>query len=288
MLRLILLITLFFSFPAFSNSSKRVVILGFDGFGGYWMRKNKDATPFINSLYKKGVHTTKMRCILPTLSGPNWTGIFRGSRPSVHGVLDNKIRPYRKKWPSTIFEILKNQYPKMSMKVIADWYGIMDILRDNKFLQKENSDHNILDDALNKTLKAINEGHQVIFTHFDSTDHAGHSKGWGSKEYVEAMTYNDNVVKRVYEHLKKNNLLDKVDIIITSDHGGAGNGHSGFIKSNVRDVPFIAVGPSFKENYEIKQVLLRNFQIPHIIAKIFDVKTPRNWSTEGDIKNIYR
>ncbi|MFZ8933517.1 MAG: alkaline phosphatase family protein [Bacteriovoracaceae bacterium] len=288
-MKILLLISILFSPLIYSKvPNKRVVVLGFDGLGGYWMRKNMEQMPFTQSLFNISVHTTKMRCILPTYSGPNWAGILRGTRPIVHGVFNNKIQPIRKKAPLTIFEVLRNNYPGIKMKVIADWHGIPEILRDNTFLTKIDSKYEIKDDALNKTIQAINEGNHFVFTHFDNADHAGHAHGWGSMKYLEAMRYVDYAIKKVYDHLKVNNLLDKVDIIITSDHGGSGKGHKGFIRGQVRDIPFIAIGPSFKKGYEIKQFLLRNFQVPHIVAKVFNVMTPKNWSFHGDIDDIYR
>jgi len=268
--------------------SKKVIVLGFDGLGGYWMRKNMDQMPFTKSLFKESVHTTKMRCILPTLSGPNWAGIIRGTRPIIHGVFNNKIQPIRKNTPKSIFEVLKNNYPNIKMKVIADWNGILDIIRDHNFLEKVDSKYEIKDDALNKTIEAINQGNHFIFTHFDNADHEGHAHGWGSREYLNSMRYVDYVIKTIYNHLKAKNMLNKVDIIITSDHGGSGKGHSGFVRGQVRDIPFLALGPSFKEGHEIKQILIRNFQVPHIIAEVFGVKTPESWSSQGEIKGIYR
>jgi predicted AlkP superfamily pyrophosphatase or phosphodiesterase len=69
--------------------------------------------------------------------------------------------------------------------------------------------------------------YDVTFTHFDLVDHAGHLHGYGVDvpEYIFAITTVDKFVGKIWEVIKKRELLYKEDwlTIICSDHGGMKN-----------------------------------------------------------------
>jgi predicted AlkP superfamily pyrophosphatase or phosphodiesterase len=67
----------------------------------------------------------------------------------------------------------------------------------------------------------------LAFVHFGETDSAGHSKGWGSDEYNEALVMLDGCVGSIMDFIVTNAALKgKTALLLTADHGGDGTGHS--------------------------------------------------------------
>ena len=58
----------------------------------------------------------------------------------------------------------------------------------------------------------------LLLLYFEDLDYAGHDYGFGSPETLEEVRKIDNITGYLIEQLKKNNLLDKWNIILTSDH----------------------------------------------------------------------
>ncbi len=73
-----------------------------------------------------------------------------------------------------------------------------------------------------------NECADVIMTHYDKVDHAGHRYGWDSQEYQHALIVVDSQIGELLDaiELSVQERTEEWLIIITSDHGGRYNGHS--------------------------------------------------------------
>jgi len=70
--------------------------------------------------------------------------------------------------------------------------------------------------------------------------------------------------------------------MLSSDHGGIGNGHGGYTPSE-RYVPFIVFGNNIKKGTQISQNIL-NYDIAPTIAYFFNLETPLFW--EGRIISV--
>ncbi len=82
------------------------------------------------------------------------------------------------------------------------------------------------------------------FLHYRDTDSAGHAKGWGSPEYMEALHHVDTQLGRILDFVSHDERLKgKTTIIISADHGGLGLNHG--INSNVLNytIPFYVWAP---------------------------------------------
>lgn len=58
-----------------------------------------------------------------------------------------------------------------------------------------------------------------FFKEFFLKDHTGHLYGPNSKEIADKLKYIDEVVGYLIEELRNHHLFDKMNLIITSDHG---------------------------------------------------------------------
>jgi predicted AlkP superfamily pyrophosphatase or phosphodiesterase len=91
---------------------------------------------------------------------------------------------------------------------------------------------------------------QVLFVHLPDVDSAGHKYGWGSDEQVKAIQNADAQIRRVLEALDQERLREQTLVIVTADHGGAGLSH-GAGDERSRNIPWIAVGPGVRENFDL-------------------------------------
>jgi len=91
---------------------------------------------------------------------------------------------------------------------------------------------------------------QVMFVHFPHVDNVGHIFGWGTPEQLQAVEEADTAVGAVVKALDEAGLIASTLIIITADHGGAGRGH-GPDDARSRHIPWIAVGPGIRANFDL-------------------------------------
>jgi predicted AlkP superfamily pyrophosphatase or phosphodiesterase len=81
------------------------------------------------------------------------------------------------------------------------------------------------------------------FVHFGDGDAAGHSHGWGSESYNDAMITIDGYLGRIMDLIATHpGLKGKTDLIVTADHGGEGKNHADPAKPVDYTIPFFVWG----------------------------------------------
>ncbi len=88
----------------------------------------------------------------------------------------------------------------------------------------------------------------ILFVHFSDPDEYGHSHGWMSPEYVQAVRNSDRCLGRVLDAIDASGVAAETLVIVTSDHGGHGRHHSHGADDFNRQIPWIARGPGAEEN----------------------------------------
>ncbi len=79
--------------------------------------------------------------------------------------------------------------------------------------------------------------------HFTEGDTYGHSNGWGSTAYNNALIAIDGYLGQLFNFVTANpSLLDTTNIILTADHGGSGTNHSTASNPLNYTVPFYVWG----------------------------------------------
>ncbi len=122
-------------------------------------------------------------------------------------------------------------------------------IRENIYYEYINCDEFSLDKAKNYVLSDFD----FFFWYLVGLDVAGHTSSFCGTEYINRLTRINFILKEFFDYLKVLNLLDKINIIITSDHGSdRGKMSHGNDKydGNLR-VPLFMMGPDFKKNYKI-------------------------------------
>jgi hypothetical protein len=81
------------------------------------------------------------------------------------------------------------------------------------------------------------------FVHYADTDDAGHSSGWGSAAWNNAVITIDGYLGQLFNLVQTDaTLAGRTAIILSADHGGTGTGHSTATAATNYTIPFYAWG----------------------------------------------
>jgi predicted AlkP superfamily pyrophosphatase or phosphodiesterase len=102
------------------------------------------------------------------------------------------------------------------------------------------------------------------FLHFHDADSAGHSKGWGTPSYNDAVVAVDTCLGRLLAFVASDpKFKDKTAIIISADHGGIARDH--FDPRNPLDytIPFYVWGAGVAHGKDLYSLNTASRQDPH-------------------------
>jgi len=210
MKRLIFILILLFSFSAYAEKNRTVIIISIDALHPDAVNLVKPKT--IGMIMKKGFYTLKGKSVHPPKTLVNHTAMTIGKTPKESGYVSNiwKKGDNRVKG-ETIFHDAKKAGLKTYWVYSKSKLG---------FLNNKAVDKSIFagDDAVYKADKIVKENKSLfMFLHISGLDFVGPEHGWLSKEYLEEFSLIDediaNIVKTALS--RKN-----VTLIITSDHSG--------------------------------------------------------------------
>lgn len=271
---------------------KHVVLIASDGFSAEVMAANPGKFPNIEKLFKRGSYSLEARSVLPSSSAINWATLLMGAPSEMHGFTDwgsktPEVKPaYVNEYGifPGIFGEVRRQIPAAVTGVFYSWEGIGYLFEkkavDVDYYSKD-------DDALlaTKAVEFIAQKKPTLtFVCFAEPDHAGHTKGWMSEDYVRACQKIDSLVGVVVNCV--DNQLDpkSTAIIYTSDHGGIGTGHGGKTMNEMQ-VPYVMVGRGIPMDHKIPSIVMKYDNAP-TIADMLRVKSPEQWRGKSIFKGL--
>lgn len=232
---------------------KHVVIMSIDGARpDVVLRAN---TPNVRALMAEGSFSFWARTTEMSITLPSHTSMLTGVTPEVHKVTWNKDLPEGESGFAavpTIFQLAKKA--GLSTAMVAGKSKFVALTKDNAldhlFLPaRESKEDDLL--VADKAAKIIvDHKPNLVFVHFPTPDTIGHAKGWGSPEQVAVLERSDEAVGKVLKALQDAGIRKETLIIISADHGGAGTNH-GPDDPRSRHIPWIAVGPGVRANYDL-------------------------------------
>ncbi|WP_224981667.1 alkaline phosphatase family protein [Geomonas agri] len=105
-----------------------------------------------------------------------------------------------------------------------------------------NSSSSAISTSLVNTMKAT--PFNYVLLHFTDGDTAGHTYGWGSTAYNNALIAVDSYLGHIFDLVTGTPALQgKTDIILTADHGGNGTNHADITDRLNYTIPFYVWGP---------------------------------------------
>lgn len=242
--------------------AKHVILIGLDAMSARGLQWAN--TPNFNYLMENGAHSMKMRCIRPTSSSQNWMSMVSGAIPEMHGVTDNDWEPdtkiiqpalkNKKGLFPTLFDHIREQRPDARMYLFYEWKE-----------QDRMYDVSVADKAVtgldyNQTFQQAREAFfrdkpEFLFVSINEPDHIGHKHGHESQEYLDTITYFDNLIGSLIRELEETGMDQETVLIVTADHGGTGYAHGGDSPAEL-EVPVLLFGGPVSKGKVIEPSLL--------------------------------
>lgn len=238
-------------------------------------------TPHLDSLWQNGAYTWTARSVMPSVTLPCHTSIFRGVSPQKHGVgTDNIFRQSAAAFPS-LFDTLSMANKQNAM--FYSWEQLRDVsspgsLRISYCVAADYGADNDTRVAVQAADYLVREKPDFCFLYLGDIDIHGHLFGWMSSEYIGAIESNDKAVGLVLDALAKAGLRDQYTILVHADHGGHGTDHSTDTPEDMT-IPWFINGPGVKRGHVI-QTPVSLLNTPATIAYLLDVERPEVWEAE--------
>jgi len=243
MLVIMFLITSLFFFSCNKNSNSYdstnyVILVSFDGFR--WDYMEKTDTPNLDRLASNGVKADALISSFPSKTFPNHYTIVTGLYPENHGIVANTIYDpiFDAKFSLGNREEVQNgrwwggepiwvTAEKQGLKTLCNfWPGSEAEIKGTRPTYWTEYDGDLPnEERINIVLEYLDKPKKdrphFLTVYFSDTDDYGHMGGPDSSSINVAIQECDARMGQLIEGLEKRNILDKVNIIIVSDHGMA-------------------------------------------------------------------
>ncbi len=223
---------------AFDDLKPTVILVSFDGFR--WDYPTKAPTPNLHRLMTRGVHAQNLIPSFPSKTFPNHYTIATGLYPGHHGIVANNIfdPPTGRTFATTkraevqdpmwwggepIWTLVeragKSSAPLFWPGSEAPIAGVMP--RFWKAYDENLPAASRVNQALVWLDLPAAERPVFLTLYFEDSDAAGHRNGPDSPEVRAAITRDDGYLGALIEGLTRRGILDRVNIVVVSDHGMA-------------------------------------------------------------------
>lgn len=227
-----LLSLVIFSTSLFAQLETKVLFIGIDGVRSDGLRTAN--TPNIDTLITEGTFTYTSWHLRTTVSGPSWSAMLTGVWEEKHGVRSNNYtNPNWNDYPYFVTRA-KEFRPDIKAVQVTSWAPMSDQVYNDGWDQKIVLGED--DDCVAAAVSLLTNDPDldVLFIHIDDVDASGHANGFNPNynTYINAIEYADVNVGQIMAALKARPQFDNEDwiVMLTTDHGGIGNGHGGITK----------------------------------------------------------
>lgn len=238
-----LLLNATFCVASSSTASPIVIMVSFDGFRYDYLDKYKDALPTLRKLAREGVRADFVRNVFPTETFPNHYTLVTGLYPEHHGIIGNEMYDpvfddiFTMKtndsrwwdWGEPIWVTSEKQDMKSG---VCFWPGYDVVIKghqptyrpmNSSYGRPYVDEENILPwkDRIDMAIKWLNgsDPPSVVLLYFNEPDEEGHKFGVDSIQMRNVLKKLDNNTLYLMEQLKQLDSFDRINIILTGDHG---------------------------------------------------------------------
>ncbi|WP_353942778.1 alkaline phosphatase family protein [Streptomyces sp. HUAS MG91] len=250
----------------------KVLVIGLDG---TLLNRVKDAAaPRLKALMAAGLTAPSSiyaNPLAPTLSGPGWSTLITGVWPDKHNVKDNNFTGHKfAQYPDFLTRI-ETAKPALSTYAVSSWAPLTDTVFSSKVDTRVSTPSAEYDTGT--TSRAVaqlkNANPDAVFLQLDNVDHAGHSYGAASQQYLDAIHGVDGQVGQIVDAVTSRATYASEDwlILVTADHGHTDAGGHGGSTWPERQTFMIAVGSAVSAGstrYDVKMPDIAASALAHL------------------------
>lgn len=223
--------------PVAVPAAPSLLLISIDGFRADYL--DRGITPNLARIEREGVRAAWMTPSYPSLTFPNHYTLVTGLRPDRHGMVHNTMRDATLGtfkisdrdavangawWGGEPIWVGASKAGLPSATLY--WPGSEAPIQGVRPTRWKPFDASVAPAArADQVLAWLSEPEatrpRVVTLYFDSVDHAGHDFGPDSQEVRKAMMENDAALGRLLDGLSARGQLDRVNIVVVSDHGMA-------------------------------------------------------------------
>ena len=222
--------------PARQQAANSLLLISIDGFAQDYLQRYK--APTIERLAQNGVTAVGMQPAFPTKTFPNHYSIATGLYPAHHGIIENNIydadfdavfRLNKKEEVSNgrwwlgepVWVTAEKQGVKTGTYFFPGSEAAIKGVRPGLWQAYDASVSNV--DRVKSVLAWLDlpeeKRPQFLTLYFSSVDDAGHAYGPGSEQVAAAIAEVDQALAVLVAGLEQRALLNKLNLILVSDHG---------------------------------------------------------------------
>jgi predicted AlkP superfamily pyrophosphatase or phosphodiesterase len=265
------------------TAGTRVIVFGVDGLSPAGIEQAN--TPNIHSMMKAGAWTFHARAVFPTVSSPNWAAMIMGAPVEMTGVISNEWQPDQQAIPPvcqtapgifpTIFGLMHQQHPDEKTAIFTDWKDFVRLVEPGVVTKVFTTDE-LAEPAFEAAMQYLREASPTfLFIHLDNVDNAGHSSGWQSRQYLDAVEADDRLLGELFHVLDETGMRQTTTVLLTADHGGLGKKHGGMTMVET-EVPWIASGPEIPKDFQIAAPVMQ-YDTAATLATLLETRPSPCW-----------
>jgi predicted AlkP superfamily pyrophosphatase or phosphodiesterase len=234
-------------------------------------------TPHLDSLWQNGAYSWQAQSVMPSISLPCHTSMFRSVHPQKHGIHDNTYVPSAAQFPSIIEVAFKEA---RHTALFTAWEELRDLAAPSHLYTGfhrlarpgQDNDTPVMQAAL-EYLTA--EKPDFLGIYLGDVDLMGHAFGWMSPEYLRAIEDNDQDVGLLLDTLDRSGLRDDYVLMVISDHGGHERSHGTNLPEDMTII-WMLNGPGIKQGHEVRTPITLLDTAP-TIAHALGLPRPAVW-----------
>lgn len=255
--------------------AKRVVIALMDGVRSDAIEQI--GHPFFETLRQRGSFCMTGRTVAPPRAFPAHISMFTSVPPEKHGIVTNDIRPFPENLAG-LMQILREAGKQTAAVVI--WEQLCSLGRSEDINRLDYCDARELENLSPQEAREVQsrwvdraadiirgEDFDFLFFQYEMADTVGHSFGWMSEEYLEAVRFTADCMERLYSALGPEDQF-----ILLSDHGGHGFDHFQADAPEDMTIPVFCAGSLFPAGKAGEGWSL--LDIAPTVCKCLDVEIP--------------
>lgn len=235
-------------------------------------------TPYLTQLWQQGAYTWRAQSVVPSVTLPAHTTLFRGVDPARHGVgSDNVYQASANAFPSLLeVAALANRHTAM----FYSWEQLRDLAAPGSVRMSwcRSADYGLDNDTPVARAAAayLTEAQpDLCFLYMGDIDISGHLYGWMSRYYIAAVEQVDAAVGIVLDALAAAGIREQYTILAQADHGGHDTDHGTELPEDM-NIPWILNGPGVKRGYAIQQPV-GLADTPATLAHLLEIERPAVW-----------